>query len=112
VTTLDALAVGVPVLTLAGEAHASRTGASILAAMAMTELVVESAEAYEAMAWTLATNAALLGALKARLADAGETPPLYRPERLARHLERAFETMWRHWFEGLAPKSFHVPAID
>ena len=112
VTTLDALAAGVPVLTLAGEAHTSRTGASILASVDLTELVVESLEAYEIMAGTIAGNESLLHTLKAKLSDASETAPLYRPERLARHLEQAFQTMWQDWSEGRLPESFHVPAID
>ncbi|MDP6708877.1 MAG: tetratricopeptide repeat protein [Alphaproteobacteria bacterium] len=112
VTTLDALAAGVPVLSLAGEAHASRTGASILAAIGMAELVTDSLDAYETQARHLAAEPGRLAELKTRLAGAAATAPLYRPARLARHLECAFRTMWQHWTEGRRPESFHVPPLD
>src|SRR5262249_4494623 len=49
-TAMDALACGVPVLTLPGEAFASRVGASVLRAIALPELIAADAQAYTELA--------------------------------------------------------------
>ncbi len=71
-TTCEALWMGVPVVTLAGDRHASRVGASLLAAIGRPEWVARTWEEYAAIAADLArsrfcggTNA---GALRAALA--------------------------------------------
>ena len=112
VTTSDALWAGVPVLTLAGEAHGARTGASILTAADLPDLIVDSLPAYEAAAYELAVSPRRVAALKARVTRANQTAALFQPERLARHLERAFEMMWQRWADGLSPADIHVPPID
>ncbi len=56
-TTLDALWMGVPVITLAGDRHASRVGASILTALGLTEFVARTPDEYVSAAAQLAGNA-------------------------------------------------------
>jgi protein O-GlcNAc transferase len=53
-TTCEALWMGVPVVTLAGDRHMSRVGASLLAAAGHPEWVANSAEQYETIATELA----------------------------------------------------------
>jgi len=53
-TTCEALYMGVPVITLAGQTHASRMGASILSAIGRTEWVAESEARYVGLALELA----------------------------------------------------------
>jgi protein O-GlcNAc transferase len=53
-TTCEALAMGVPVVTLAGDAHVSRVGASLMHAMGLWEMVAKSGEEYVGIAVTLA----------------------------------------------------------
>ena len=45
---------GVPVVTLAGDRHASRVGVSILTSLGLTELVAHSPDEYVAIAVRLA----------------------------------------------------------
>jgi predicted O-linked N-acetylglucosamine transferase (SPINDLY family) len=62
----------VPVITLAGDRHASRVGTSILSALGLDNLVARTPDQYVAKAVELAGNAgalrSLAGSLRARLA--------------------------------------------
>ena len=111
VTTIDALWIGVPVVTLAGEAHSSRTGASLLTAIAMPELITDSLEAYAEIAFRLATEPAALQDIKDKLAANRLSEPLFQPERLARHLEAAYRLMWENFASGRGPMRITVPPV-
>ncbi len=47
-TTFDALWMGVPVITLAGDRHASRVGLSILSTLGLTEFAAQTSDQYVA----------------------------------------------------------------
>ncbi|MCG5242098.1 tetratricopeptide repeat protein [Azospirillum doebereinerae] len=111
-TAADALWAGLPVLTVLGESFASRVGASLLRAVGLPELVVESWDAYETAAQRLARRPDELSAFKERLAANRSTAPLFDTDRFARALESAFETMWAIHARGEAPRSFAVDAED
>ena len=93
-TTLDALWMGVPVVTLAGDRHASRVGLSILAAVGLTELVAHSADEYVAIAVGLAGEPAKLEdlrrGLRVRLAESALT----NGKAFTADLEQAYRDMW------------------
>jgi len=108
VTTLDALWAGVPVVTIAGDSHAARTGASILHAAGLADLVTASPEAYEQLVLDLAGDRIRLARLRARVAEAWDTAPLYDVDRLARHLEQAYAAMHAQWCDGRAPAAIEV----
>ncbi len=111
VTTLDALWAGVPVLTIAGATQPSRTGASILTAAGLPELIKTSLPDYEVEALRLASEPQTLAELRQRLQATRETCALFDQPRLARHLESAYMTMWRRHADGLPPESFHVSPL-
>ena len=111
VTTLDALWAGVPVLTIAGETQPSRTGASILTAAGLPDLIAASLADYEAEALRLATDPTALASLREKLQATRATCALFDQPRLARHLESAYTTMWRRHADGLPPESFHVTPL-
>ncbi|CAO3421068.1 TPR domain protein, putative component of TonB system [Azospirillum doebereinerae] len=111
-TAADALWAGLPVLTVLGESFASRVGASLLRAVGLPELVMESWDAYETAAQRLARQPGELSAFKGRLAANRTTAPLFDTDRFARALERAFATMWAIHARGEAPRSFAVDAED
>lgn len=110
-TASDALGQGVPIVTRAGRSFASRVATSLLHAMGLPELSTASLADYEALAVALAGDPARLAALKARLAAAIPAAPLFDPDRFARHLEAAFETMDMAARAGAAPADFDVPAL-
>jgi predicted O-linked N-acetylglucosamine transferase (SPINDLY family) len=110
-TASDSLWSGVPVLTLAGEAFASRMGASLLRAVGLSELVTQCAEDYESIAVDLAARPGACAAISAGLLRARSEAALFDTRRFSRHLESAFETMWRRQVNGDAPAGFDVVPI-
>jgi len=105
-TDSDALWAGVPLVTRASDAFAGRVGASLLHAIGLPELVVQSPEDYERVAIELARDPARLRALRARLEENRLTQPLFRTEDFTRCLERAFERMCAQHQAGEAPRHF------
>ncbi|BDG08019.1 O-linked N-acetylglucosamine transferase, SPINDLY family protein [Anaeromyxobacter paludicola] len=93
-TTCEALWMGVPVLSLGGETHASRVGASLLAAVGLGELAVRRPEDHVRAAAALAASperlAGLRGSLRARL----RASPLLDGGRLLDELERGLRAFW------------------
>jgi predicted O-linked N-acetylglucosamine transferase (SPINDLY family) len=96
-TTLDALWQGVPVLTLPGATSASRSSASILAVAGLSEFVATNAQAYAAIARTMATQLPRLAELRAGLRDRIGNSALTDAPRFVRHLESALRSMWHAW---------------
>jgi predicted O-linked N-acetylglucosamine transferase (SPINDLY family) len=111
-TASDALWAGLPVLTCAGHSFAARVAGSLLHAVGLPELVTETLDDYEALALRLARDPALLGTLRARLADNRLTAPLFDSVRHCRHLEHAYQEMYSRWQRGEPVRSFAVPAMS
>jgi len=40
-----------------------------------------------------------------------DTHPLFDTERLTRHLEAAYRSMFQRWVDGLEPEAIEVPAL-
>ena len=107
-TSSDALWAGVPLVTLAGKAFAGRVAASQLAAIGMDELITASLPAYEALALKLATDPALLSAMREKLDRNRSLMPLFDIPRLVQNVESAFATMLEIRTKGGAPRGFRV----
>jgi predicted O-linked N-acetylglucosamine transferase (SPINDLY family) len=107
-TASDALWVGLPVLTCAGNTFAGRVAGSLLRAIGLPELVTNSREEYASLALQLARDRDLLATLRARLARNKSTHALFDTERFARNIERAYRQMWETWKEGRPPAPFWV----
>jgi predicted O-linked N-acetylglucosamine transferase (SPINDLY family) len=110
-TASDALWAGVPVLTCLGPTFAGRVAGSLLQAVGLPELITNSLEEYETLAQKLASDPALLGSLRERLAQNLTSSPLFDTQRLTRHIEAAYATMRDTWQRGEPPKGFSVEAI-
>jgi predicted O-linked N-acetylglucosamine transferase (SPINDLY family) len=109
-TASDALWMGVAVLTLAGDSLAARVAASLLTAIGLPELITSTREQYEALAIALATEPDRLAALRSRLAANRLAMPLFDTRLLTRHLELAYEEIYRRLHAGLGPEDVRVPA--
>ncbi len=93
-TTCEALWMGVPVVTLAGEAHVSRVGASLLTHLGMTESIAHSPADYIARCRRLAQSLPLLSWLRQELRERMRASPICDAPRFTRHLEDAYRWMW------------------
>jgi protein O-GlcNAc transferase len=96
-TTNDALLVGVPVVTCAGDTLASRNPGSQLRAIGLPDMVTSTFDQYEALALRLAEDPRALAAVRERLAENRSTYPLFDMERYARDLEDGLLRVWRDY---------------
>lgn len=96
-TTCEALWMGVPVVTLAGQTHVSRVGVSLLTNVGLSELVAESEDEYVRIAVELAGNAERLSSYRANLRDQMRGSQLLDAPSFAREIEAAFRQMWISW---------------
>jgi predicted O-linked N-acetylglucosamine transferase (SPINDLY family) len=95
-TSLDALWMGVPVVTRIGPTSVGRAGLSQLANLGLTELAADSDEAFVATVVALANDLPRLANLRASLRARMERSPLMDGARFARGIEAAYEGMWQH----------------
>jgi predicted O-linked N-acetylglucosamine transferase (SPINDLY family) len=93
-TTCEALSMGVPVVTLAGERFVSRVGCSILRASGHPEWIASDPEDYVSIALALRQQVA---ALRPGLASQIAQSPLADAGAFAAKLETAYRSMWRKW---------------
>jgi predicted O-linked N-acetylglucosamine transferase (SPINDLY family) len=107
-TASDALWMGVPVLTRAGNSFAARVCASLVCEAGIPDMVCEDWAQYHARAIQLATSPEALGSVKARLRAARKDCALFDTEGLVRNLEDRFEQMWREYGAGALPR----PRLD
>lgn len=102
-TASDALWVGVPIITCAGETFPSRVAGSLLHAVGLPELIVENLESYYELALDLATSPERLARVKNKLAANRLNTPLFDIVRYTQHLEALYETMWKRYLDGKKP---------
>jgi protein O-GlcNAc transferase len=96
-TTLDALWMGVPVVTLAGRLPVQRVGASFLTAAGLLDLVTFSPEQYVTTAVFLAQTLPKIPGARQNLRKALESSPLMDETGFVRDLEQAYRDIWRTW---------------
>jgi predicted O-linked N-acetylglucosamine transferase (SPINDLY family) len=96
-TAGDALWAGLPVLTCAGDAFASRVGASILNAISLPELITTTLEQYERLAVELAVHVPRLTEMRRRLADNRHTAALFDILRYTRDLESVYGRVYERY---------------
>jgi len=96
-TTFQALWMGVPVITLAGETFISRVAGSILHHVGLDDLTVDTPEAYVACARNLAGDIERLKKLRVELRGRVAASPLCDAPAYALCIEAAYLEMWRKW---------------
>ena len=99
-TTLDALYQGVPVLTLPGERSCSRSSASLLVALGLTDWIAANEADFVARALRAAAAPDAFAALRATLRPRLKESVLCDVPRFARNLESAYRSAWRTWCES------------
>ena len=94
-TTCEALAMGLPVITLAGQTHVSRVGVSIVTSVDLGHLIAQSPDHYVQIAHELATSPENLAQLRSTLRDRMRRSPLTDAPAFTRNLQDAYREMWR-----------------
>ena len=97
ITTCEALAMGVPVITLRGASHGARFGESLLRNANLAELIADTPAAYVQIAATLASAPETLAALRRNLRTILAHAPLTDARTYVRDVEAAYAEI-REWF--------------
>ncbi len=96
-TNYEAVWMGVPVVTLAGERHAGRVGTSILNRLGLPELVANTREEYVHIAVELAHDRDRLRQLRLGMRQRVQSSSLVDSVLITRSVEEAYRKMWREW---------------
>ncbi|MCP4607315.1 MAG: hypothetical protein GY845_01190 [Planctomycetes bacterium] len=99
-TTCEALWMGVPVISQAGQCHASRIGLSILKTVGLEFLAASTSDEYVAKAIALAANRTSLTKLRSSMRPLMKDSQLCDANKFARKVEAAYRKMWHRWIES------------
>jgi predicted O-linked N-acetylglucosamine transferase (SPINDLY family) len=98
-TTLDALWMGVPVLTLVGKTAAGRAGLSVMRCVGLPELVTETEQEFVERAQQLSQDLPKLAELRRTLRERLRSSVAMDGARFAGHFEAALRHAWGAWCE-------------
>ena len=103
-TTCEALWMGVPVVTLEGDRHAARVGASMLRATGCDEWIAQSPEQFALIAAGLACDRERLTDFRQGARDKLRASALLDTVAYGKRFHDALHTMWRDWCAGSASR--------
>lgn len=104
ITSCDTLWMGVPFVTLLGDRHAARVGASLLTRIGLPDLVAGDPDRYRQIAVGLAGDPDRLAALRQGMRDRLLASPLCDAPGFTRRLEGIYRDLWRRWCAGQADR--------
>ncbi len=110
-TASDALWAGLPIVTKIGQQFAARVCGSLLHAVGLPDLVVQTDHEYEALAIRLATSPAALAGIKARLARNRLERPLFDTRRYTRNFETGLRQAYELQRNGQTPRDIWVAEV-
>jgi protein O-GlcNAc transferase len=96
-TTLEALWMGVPVVTCRGSTIPSRLTAASLTALGLTDFIAGDLDSYVKLAIAKARDVAGLARLRASLRCRMARSDFADPKRYTRAVEAAYRQMWQRW---------------
>jgi protein O-GlcNAc transferase len=107
-TTLNALSMGVPTLTLTGETVTARQGATILGQVGLNAFVARDAADFVRKGLSWANHPSSLADLRMCLRERLQQSAIGQPALIAASVDCAFRGMWQRWCVGLPAESFEV----
>jgi protein O-GlcNAc transferase len=96
-TTMEALAHGVPVLTLAGDTYYSRIGVELVAGAGLPDLVADGPADFVEKAVAATADVTTLQALRERVGPGFAAAPYRDETAMARRFESSFSEMFHTW---------------
>ena len=96
-----ALWMGVPVITLAGNRHSSRMGASILTNLDLNDCIANSGPEFIAAAAALSQNTQQLESLRQALRPRMQASKLCNGQEFTQVLEQQYRRMWKQWCDDV-----------
>ena len=97
ITTCEALAMGVPVVTLRGASHGARFGESLLTNANLAELIADTPADYVQIAATLASSPETLASLRTNLRTILAHAPLTDARTYVCDVEAAYAEIWERF---------------
>lgn len=107
-TTLHALWMGVPTLTLAGDTPAARTGASVLGHVGLDAFVAHDGDDFVQKGLSWAGNPTALHQIRSGLRERLANSAIGQPAVIAAGLNQALRIMWERWCEAAPVESFEA----
>ena len=102
-TTIQALSMGVPVISLIGNSHVSRYSAMMLRHAGLIKLAAATPDEYVACARDLAGDLARLRSLRQTLRERLTTSPMYDAPVYEESVEKAYRDIWGRWCTQAKP---------
>lgn len=96
-TTCEAMWMGVPTITLAGNSHRSRVGKSLLERVGLGEFVADSSDEYIKIATELASDMQRLSDYRSGLRERIDQSALTDAAQFTASLESAYRSIWEEW---------------
>jgi dTDP-4-amino-4,6-dideoxygalactose transaminase len=107
-TTLHALWMGVPTLTIAGDTAPGRGGACNLGHVGLSEFIADNKADFVRKGLLWADDLVALSNLRADLRGRFKSSAMGQPAPIAANLDIALRAMWRRWCVGRPIESFEV----
>ncbi|RSB83144.1 glycosyltransferase family 41 protein [Burkholderia cenocepacia] len=111
-TTLNALWMGVPTVTIAGATPAGCGGAAWQQHVGLDAYIATDENDFVAKALTLGRDVTALQTLRSGLRARCAESAAFRPEIVAAGLSSALRTMWTRWCAGEPATAFDTPLFD
>jgi len=99
-TTFEALWMGVPVVTLVGNAHVSRVGKSILATLGFDNLIANTLDEFVSICQTLAKDVNYIQNFRQTIREKMQISPVMDAKTFTRELEELYQRAWKKWCEN------------
>ena len=107
-TACEALWAGVPIVSLVGKSFHSRVVASLLKAIDIPELSVETIEDYKKLAIELALNPQKLKKIKYKIQLNRNTTPLFDTFQYVENLEKAYKKIYERYQSDQKPDHIYI----
>jgi protein O-GlcNAc transferase len=103
-SSLDALWMGVPMVTMRGQTAVARGGVSILSNVGLTDWIADTPQQYVSIARQMAGDLPRLAELRSTLRRRMEQSPLMDVAGFARNIEAIYRRLWQKWCETAIAK--------